>query len=388
MERLLDIALGKDLEYLFIFSLVLILPKVLLRFKFPSGITALVIGIAFSVFDPSLQSETLFKFLSQIGITSLFLFAGLEVEASELKRDYPYLKKYLLKFMTILFLITACFHYWLELSIPNSLIFALGIFTPSAGFILTSLHSFNTNVDQDHWIKSKAISKEVLSITLLFVALQGSDIKALFISLLFFAALYLVLPWVFKLFFKFISPYAPNSEIAFLVVLSLTAGIISKEIGAYYLVGAFVVGLIGSRFKSEIFKDGEVALFRSLSNFFTVFLPFYFFSAGLKLSVEGFTLNALGIGLIMVLIFVPIRMALVVTSVKFFLKNTLIKGYKISLSLIPTLIFGLVIASVLLQRGEVDKTLVYALIIYTLITSLLPTIFFPFMKEDDVDEAL
>lgn len=379
----MDIALGKDIEYLFIFSLVLILPKVLLRFRLPSGITALLIGIVFSVLSPELESETLFKFLSQIGITSLFLFAGLEVEVDELKRDFPYLKKYLLKFLTALFLITVCFHFWLELSVPNSLIFALGIFTPSAGFILTSLHSFNTSLDQDHWIKSKAISKEVLSITLLFIALQGSDVKALLISLVFFTALYLVLPWMFKMFFKFISPYAPNSEIAFLVVLSLTAGIISKEIGAYYLVGAFVVGLIGSRFKAEIFKDGEVALFRSLSNFFTVFLPFYFFSAGLKLSVDGFTLKALGVALIMVVIFVPLRMALVVTSVKYFLKNTLIKGYKISLSLIPTLIFGLVIAGVLLQRGEVDKTLVYALIIYTLITSLLPTIFFPFINEDD-----
>lgn len=379
----MEFAFGKDLEFLLIFGLVLIFPKLFLRFKLPSGISALLIGIIFSVVDPSLRDEQLFKFLAQIGITSLFLFAGLEVEVDELKKDLPYLKKYLLKFVTILGLIAIGFHFLQDMSFSNAVIFSLGIFTPSAGFILTSLHSFNTNESQDHWIKSKAISKEILSIILLFLALQGSDINAMVISLVFFAALYFILPWLFKMFFKFISPYAPNAEIAFLVVLSLTAGIISKEIGAYYLVGAFVVGLIGSRFKEEIFKEGEIALFRSLSNFFTVFLPFYFFSAGLKLSIEGFTLEAFGLAIIMIALFIPLRMALVITSIKYFMNNALLKGYKISLSLLPTLIFGLVIATVLLQRGEVDKKLVYSLIIYTLITSLIPTLVFPFLSSKD-----
>jgi Kef-type K+ transport system membrane component KefB len=201
------------------------------------------------------------------------------------------------------------------------------------------------------------------------------------ISSCFFLGLFVFLPFVFKFFFNFVSPYAPNSEVPLLVVLSLISGVVSKEIGAYYLVGAFIVGLIGSRFKKEIFKDDEEQIFKSLNSFFNVFLPFYFFHAGLKLSLSGITLDSLKIGLGMLIFFVPLRLVLNSLSLKYFLKNIVDKPYQISLSLMPTLIFGLVIASVLKERGEVPETYIYALIIYTLISSLLPSILFSFKRK-------
>lgn len=352
------------------------MPKLFIRFKVPTGITALLVGIVLSYIYPEIKNDQLFRFLSQIGITSLFLFAGLEVDVEELKNDKAYLGKYLLKFLVFLCIIAYGIQQVFQLNIQNALIFSLGIFTPSAGFILTSLHSNNLDQDQEYWVKSKAISKEVLSILLLFLALQGNDPKGMAISLAFFGFLFLILPPIFRLFFKFISPYAPNSEIPFLVALSLISGVISKELGAYYLVGAFAVGLIGSRFKRKIFDEGEEALFRSLSGFFNVFLPFYFFYAGLKLSVYGFSLNALVVGLCMLVIFVPLRMFIISNSFRTFLKNLQFETYKISLSLMPTLIFGLIIANILLERSEVQDKHVYGLITYTLLTSILPTIFF------------
>jgi Kef-type K+ transport system membrane component KefB len=370
--------LTKDLEYLTIFSLVLILPKVLMRFKIPSGITALLIGIVLTILDPDLKLDPLFRFLSQIGITSLFLFAGLEVDLDELKQDRVYLGKYLSKFLIVLLLIAAGLVYFLELNFQNSLILSLGIFTPSAGFILTSLHSYDIDNDQEYWVKSKAISKEVLSIVLLFVALQGNNLKGLAVSAAFFIGLFFILPFIFRFFFKFISPFAPHSEIPFLVALSLISGVISKELGAYYLVGAFVVGIIGSRFKNQIFKEGEETLLRSLSGFFSVFLPFYFFYAGLKLSIYQFNLKSLFIGGIIFLLFIPIRMFLISYSLKNILKSVRIDNYKISLSLMPTLVFGLVIAGILLERGVVDSSIIYGLIFYTFIASITPAIiFFP-----------
>lgn len=374
------INLTHDLEYLLIFITVLILPKLLLRLKIPSGISALVIGLLFNQLDPTIRGEALFRFLSQIGITSLFLFAGLEVDVKELKEDRSYLSKYLGKFLIILTIITFGLHSYLDWSWKVALIFALGIFTPSAGFIINSLHSFNMGEDQEYWVKSKAISKEVLSIFLLFIALQWGDPWRFFYSTLFFGALFLILPAVFKLFFKFISPYAPNSEIPFLVALSLISGVLSKEIGAYYLVGAFIVGIIGSRFRDKIFNEGEDALFRSLSGFFNVFLPFYFFYAGTKLSFDALSLDSLKFALILFVLFVPIRLLIIKTSLRFFMDEIIEKTYQVSLSLMPTLIFGLVIANVLMERQLVPDKYSYALIIYTLLTSLLPTIIFSLRK--------
>lgn len=377
MEKL---SLTTDLEYIAVFSLVLLLPKVLLKLKIPSGITALLIGITFAHFDSNIEAEPLFRFLAQIGITSLFVFSGLEVNFDELKEDRVYLTKYLSKSIFIMGIIAAFFTYFFNMAIQNSVILALGIFTPSAGFIINSLHSFKIGEDQEYWVKSKAISKEVISIVLMFIALQSHNPKMMVISMIFFVVLFVLLPWVFKFYFKFIRPYAPNSEVPFLVVISLIAGVVSKEVGAYYLVGAFIVGLIGARFKEEIFQDDESVIFTSLSSFFNVFLPFYFFFAGAKLSFSDFTTEAIIMGTVFLIIFIPLRLLINTTSIKFMLKDFTKKPYDISLSLMPTLIFGLVIAGVLKDRGEVDTQIIYALIFYTLLSSLIPTIAFSLQK--------
>jgi len=369
-----DLSITHDLEYLAVFSLVLILPKVLMRFKIPSGITALLIGVILTAFDPTLKSDTLFRFLSQIGITSLFLFAGLEVEFEELKQDKIYLTKFLTKSLFILITIAFGISKYFSLPFQESFIYSLGIFTPSAGFILNSLKSFEMAGDQEYWIKSKAISKELIAIVLLFFALQSGDLKSLLVSSAFFIFLFLILPVVFRLFFKFVSPYAPNSEVPFLVVLSLIAGVLSKEMGAYYLVGAFVVGLVGGRFKREIFKEGEENMLHSLSSFFKTFLPFYFFYAGLGIYFNEITLEALKIGSIMLVIFIPLRLLVIGSSMKFFMDKVKKDPYKISLSLMPTLIFGLVIAGILKERGGLPPVMIYALLIYTLLNSIIPSL--------------
>jgi Kef-type K+ transport system membrane component KefB len=377
-----NFSITKDIEYLIIFSTVLIFPKMLLKFKVPSGITALIIGCIFGYYDSSIQTDQLFRFLAQIGITSLFVFSGLEVNIEEFKEDKEYLIKYSLKSLTALGLIAFGLMNVLDLSVQNSIILGLGIFTPSAGFIINSLHSFKIGEDQEYWVKSKAISKEVISIIVMFVALQSHDLKIMSFSILFFIGLFLILPYVFKFYFKFISPYAPNSEVPFLVVISLIAGVISKELGAYYLIGAFIVGLVGSQFKHKIFNDDEETLFTALSSFFNVFLPFYFFYAGVKLTFGGFTAEALQLGAIFLILFIPLRLALNATSIKWMLKDFKKHPYDISLSLMPTLIFGLVIAGILKERNAVSSTIIYGLIFYTLISSLLPTILFSFQKRE------
>lgn len=378
-----NISITKDLEYLIIFSTVLLFPKVLLKFKVPSGITALVIGCIFGYYDSAIQTDQLFRFLAQIGITSLFVFSGLEVNFEEFKEDKDYLIKYSVKSLLILAAITFGLKEVLDLSVQNSLILGLGIFTPSAGFIINSLHSFKIGEDQEYWVKSKAISKEVIAIIVMFVALQSHDLKVMAFSTLFFVSLFLVLPFVFKFYFKFISPYAPNSEVPFLVVISLIAGVVSKELGAYYLIGAFIVGLVGSQFKHKIFKHDEKTLFMALSSFFNVFLPFYFFYAGVKLSFSGFTMEALQLGGIFLVLFIPLRLLVNTTSIKWMLTDFKKHPYDISLSLMPTLIFGLVIAGILKDRNIVSPTIIYGLIFYTLVSSLLPTILFSFQKKED-----
>lgn len=364
-------AVTQDIKYLFLFSLVLIFPKVLMRYSIPSGITAIFLGLLAGILDPKLGNDQLFRFLSQIGITSLFLFAGLEVNLRELREDRVYLTKYLAKTFLVLFMIAFGLAHLVEINFQEAFIYSLGILTPSAGFILNSVKSYGLQSDQEYWIKSKAISKEIIAIVLLFIALQSDSLQKLLISSFYLGLLLLILPYLFKFFFRFVSPHAPNSEVPLLVALSLISGVISKEIGAYYLLGAFAVGLIGSQFKADIFKKDEESLFDAVANFFTIFLPFYFFYAGLKINLSDFTAASLLFAIVLIAIFVPIRILLIQSSVREMIQDENGK-MDVSISLMPTLVFGLVITGILMERGVLPPKYTYALLLYTILTSIIP----------------
>ncbi len=376
-------AITQDLVYLLLFAIVQIVPKLFQRVKIPTGITALFIGAIAIYFQPTLIDDSLFRFLAQIGITSLFVFAGLEVDFKDLDKDKTYLVKYLLSSIVIIIGIASSVYYFFKIPFQEAFILALGIFTPSAGFIINSINSFDLSTNQEYWVKSKAISKEIVAILLLFVALQSDNITKLLISSFFFAILFFVLPYFFRFFFKFISPYAPDSELPFLVVLSLVAGVASKELGAYYLVGAFAVGIVGSQFKNKIFKKDQEEIFLNLESFFNVFLPFYFFYAGLKVVFSEISLKALAVAIAFTLIFVPIRILLIRVFLGGLQRKRKESRFNISLSLMPTLVFGLVIVSILKERGILPSYLLYALIIYTVLTSLLPSVVFSLRSKNE-----
>jgi len=178
--------MGQELEYMLIFATTLTIPKLLLRFKIPSGLTAMGLGVVFSQFDSTLTHNEVFKFLSLIGITSLFLFAGLEIDTEEMKSEKIYLTKYLTKFILVMAIIASAIYFLAGVEFKYACLIALALFTPSAGFILSSLHTVQVSEEEENWIKSKAISKEVVSILLLFFILQsGNPLMMLFVSAIF-----------------------------------------------------------------------------------------------------------------------------------------------------------------------------------------------------------
>lgn len=61
-----------------------------------------------------------------------------------------------------------------------------------------------------------------------------------------------LLPPVFRAFAIVIAPFAPKTEFTFLVLVALLCALITRELGVYYLVGAFVVGLTAVRLRKEL----------------------------------------------------------------------------------------------------------------------------------------
>src|SRR5688500_17131303 len=124
---------------------------------------------------------------------------------------------------------------------PAALV-ALALFTPSTGFILSSLPQLGVSVEEQFWIRAKAIATELLALAILFVTLQSTSAERLVAATAALLVMTFVLPVAFRLFAARIAPVAPRSEFAFLLMLAVVAAYITKALGVYYLVGAFLVG--------------------------------------------------------------------------------------------------------------------------------------------------
>jgi len=313
--------------------------------------------------------------LSRLGITSLFLFAGMEVDIQDLQKNSSAISKNLLKAVGVIFITTFLCGHFLDLGFRPSLILALGLMTPSTGFILNSLKASNFKEQEEYWIRTKAISKEIVAIFLLFLALQSQTWEQLLSSTAVILAMSLLLPTIFRFFLKRIAPYAPDSEVAFLVLIALVCGVITMKIGAYYLVGAFIVGMTAGRFKHFMDNDNSTNSLQALASFCTVFIPFYFYKAGLGFSNDLFTQDGLLMGLLFLGICIPVRILSVFSTMHFFIKDFWEDRWPIAMNLLPTLIFGLVIASVLKQDFQVSPYIISGLVIYTVVSSIIPTFY-------------
>ncbi|MDD0852218.1 cation:proton antiporter [Halobacteriovorax sp. GB3] len=368
--------LSSEVQYLILFVSVIILPKLLLRFRIPVGITCLSLGFFTTAFLNWFQGDQLLLMLSRLGITSLFLFAGMEIELDELKKDGKTLSMDLLKSTVLLFAIAYGLTFFFDLSYRAAIILSLGLMTPSTGFILNSLKNYTFSAGEEYWIRSKAIAKEIVAILILFVALQSSSWQDFLVSKAVLVLLIVFLPLLFKFFLRIVAPYAPDTEVGFLILVALISGVVTKKIGTYYLVGAFIVGIVAGNFKHFISKDNHENILRSLSVFFSFFVPFYFYKAGLTITTEMFSMKGLIIGLVFLLVFLAIRVLSVFVTVKYFIPDFWKNRLSISMSLLPTLIFGLVIVSILRERFDVSPEILSGLIVYTVVSSLIPSFVF------------
>ncbi|MEZ4872054.1 MAG: hypothetical protein R2827_07385 [Bdellovibrionales bacterium] len=194
--------LSVEFQYFILFASILLLPKILLRWRVPTALTALALGFATAFGLGWFKDDQLLLMLSRLGITSLFLFAGMEVDIDELKEDADVLVKNLVKTVVIIFLSSIFIRYIFNINFRIAMVLALGLMTPSTGFILNSLKGFELTAIQERWVRSKAIAKELVAIFLLFFILQTESWSEFLISTGTLIGMILVLPLLFKFFLK------------------------------------------------------------------------------------------------------------------------------------------------------------------------------------------
>jgi len=360
-----------DLRYLLLLFLLLIVPRALQRFRLPAALSCVAFGIAAAALGEFDHDHTV-ALLATLGIVSLFLFAGLEVKASEMRRGAMLIGQHLAVRVVTLAAATAVVWKLLGLGVRPSLLLALALFTPSTGFILDSLEGFGLDEEERFWTKAKAIASELLALIVMFFALQSTSGTKLGLSVLALLGLAIGLPVVLRVFARVIVPYAAKSEFAFLVMVAVVSAYATQKLGVYYLVGAFAVGVAAQSFRERLPALSSEKMIGAIEAFASVFVPFYFFKAGSGVTLEDLGTHALLAGGAFVIICVPIKMGLVMAHRRLALGEKMRQSYRVALALTPTLVFSLIIADILRERFALPEHLFGGLVIYTLVNTLLP----------------
>lgn len=362
-----------ELAYVALLFGLLVLPKALQRIRIPAAITCLGLGLLFGEGFGLFREDPTVHLLSTFGIAALFLFAGLDVDSTSLRRGAQVLIEHLIIRALTLSLAAFAIVRLFPLGPRAAMLVALALFIPSTGFILDSLGSLRATEDERFWIRTKAISSELLALAVLFVTLQSTSPERLALSGAALVAMAAFLPLLLRFLVARIAPYAPNSEFAFLLMVAVIFAYATRQLGVYYLVGAFLVGVAARRMREQLPRLASDRNLHAVEVFASFFVPFYFFNAGLGITRDALTWRALSIGVAFAVVVIPLRLALDIVQRRARLAEPWRKGMRVAVPLIPTLVFTLVLAQILREQFALDPSLFGGLIVYTVLATLTPT---------------
>lgn len=367
--------MSRELTYLLLIFALLVIPRALQRFRLPAPITCLLFGLAAMLWLGDRLHDPVVGLLSTLGISSLFLFAGLEVDLQALRRGlWPLVAHLALRIGTLVLLGWLGWRY-AGLGWQAAGLLALALLTPSTGFILDTLERLGLDEEERFWVTSKAVAGELLALAALFVVLQAGDPVQLGVSSLAMVALLVGLPLLYLAFGRWIVPHAPGSEFSLLVMVGVVAAYITYALGVYYLVGAFIAGLVARLLRERMPRMASDENIRALRLFATFFVPFYFFHAGTQIARDALTLDALWLGLLLTAVVVPLRVIMVWLQRRvLFRREHHHSTFRVAVALTPTLVFTLVLADILYARFGLSGTWTGALVLYTTLNTLLPSL--------------
>jgi Kef-type K+ transport system membrane component KefB len=371
--------------YLAVVFGLLVIPRALQRFRLPASLTCFAFGIIVAGFFKPLATDSVISYLSTLGIASLFLFAGLEVNLGDLRRELPSLAGHFAVRGLVLVACAGLAAEYLHLGWQVDWLLALALLTPSTGFILDMLPNSGLDHVEQSEVALHAIAGEVTAVFLFLVISQADSVKTLLISGGSIALLIAFMPLVFLALGRYVVPYAPGSEFSLLLMVGLICAVITEMLGVYYLVGAFVAGLVARSLSKRMATLASEQNLEAIRLFASFFVPFYFFHNGLGVPSAALVAKSLLYGFALAAGVIPVRLGVV------WLQSHLMKhrghrgSLRVSIALTPTLIFTLVIAEMLRENFAISPPLYGGLLVYAAIASILPSLALPALSASQVN---
>jgi len=113
----------------------------------------------------------------------------------------------------------------------------------------------------------------------------------------------------------------------------------------------------------------------AVESFASLFVPFYFLHAGLPLRREDFGLDAVLMGGAFLLTALPLRVAVTAVHRRVRLGESFARGVRVGGSILPTLVFTLVLAEILRERFAIPTAVFGGLIVYAVVNTMIPGLF-------------
>jgi len=348
-----------------------LLPKMLQRFRIPGAITSLLLGAVATQLGLAPNDPTI-TLLSTLGIVALFLFAGLEVDGNETRNNARPLILHGLSWTLLALTVAVIAALALGVEERVAALLSLAVVTPSTGFILSSLAQFGLNASERKTVRTYAVGSELIALAVLFIVLQATSVSHLALATAAMLGIVLIIPVAFRGFAAIVAPHAPKSEFAFLLMVAIVCAYATRLLGVYYLVGAFLVGVAAQRYRSSHPAMTSEKMIDALESFGSVFIPFYFFHAGMGIATDHFTVHSLLVGAGLVVVLVPVRIGVIALHRRVVLGESLSLSMRPASAMIPTLVFTLVLLEILESRFTIPNAIAGGLVLYTVVNTLMP----------------
>jgi Kef-type K+ transport system membrane component KefB len=157
------------------------------------------------------------------------------------------------------------------------------------------------------------------------------------------------------------------------VMIGFAAAFVTDKLGVEYLLGAFLAGLVARLLENRVPQLASHDNLRAVKLFSSFFLPFYFFARGAHVPADALSLQALWIGVALTAVLVPLRAVSIWAKRRLLGIGNLRSSVRVAAALTPTLIFTLVLASILRGRGAISDELFGGMLLYAALNTMLPS---------------
>ena len=231
-----------EVAYLLLIFGLMVIPRVVQRFRIPAPLSSFGLGMVAAVALGTFSHDATVALLATLGISSLFLFAGLEVDLNDLKQGkWPLLGHLAVRTFTLGVAAWIAMHFF-GFSWQVAVLLGLAVLTPSTGFILDTLPMLDIDDAERHWVRMKAVIGELFALVVLFTVLQSGSASNLALSSLALAAMIVGLPLLYIGLGRYVIPHARGSEFSLMLMVGVISAYLTYQLRVYYLIGAFFAG--------------------------------------------------------------------------------------------------------------------------------------------------